>query len=307
MRNYSPFKTVIDSLSDQGDEQNMSQDRLREHFSDLYEGTIDPGLAQQINARFETDFALKDDYDHFVTTMYMLGKMPEEQIEVPSHLSSMIADRLAANPKKSSMSLGMFWRNLGFGTLACVAIASAMFAVKNRSISGSDPIPANLVPVASSRILDTIEIKILNGEPTLVYESSGPKTVTIVNVDDQKLLTKKDVDGKAPRVVLSNTNDQSAAFQIEATGENAKHIVVVPGTNPEMEAVGTGDLVSFAKLLATKYHTVIHLQFTAEAKNDLKWDISANDAQSAALTVLTPTNYTVTMSSDGILNIQATK
>ncbi len=287
----------------------MSQERLREHFSDLYEGTIDPGLAQQINARFETDFELKDDYDHFVTTMFMLGKMPEEQIEVPSHLSSMIADRLAANPKKSSMSIGAFWRNLAFAGLACVAIGSAFFAVKNKNQSIGDPNEAGFIHSAANKVLDTIEIKMVNDEPKLMYESSGPKTITVVNVEDQKLVKKYEVDGKDKNVnsVLANTNEQPAAFQIEATGENAKHLVIVPGTQTELEAVGKGDLLTFAKLLATKYRKVVHLQFTTDAKTNLQWDISAGDAQVAAKSVLPATDYTVTTSGDGILNIQATK
>ena len=288
----------------------MSQERLREHFSDLYEGTIDPGLAQQINARFETDFNIKDDYDHFVTTMFMLGKMPEEQIEIPTHLSSMIADRLAANPKKPALSLGAFWRNLGFGALACVAIGSAFFAIKVRN---SGPVQMNIgpsvqAPEAVLKNLDLIEIRMVKDEPTLIFNSSGPKTVTVVNVEDQKLVKKYEVDNnKNVKSVLANTNELAAAFQIEATGENAKHLVVIPGTSSELEAVGTGDLVTFAKLLATKYRKVVHLQFTADAKTDLKWDISEMDAQEAARTVLSASDYTVTTSADGILNIQATK
>jgi hypothetical protein len=207
------------------------------------------------------------------------------------------------------MSLGAFWRNLGFGTLACVAIGSAFLAVNNRNkVDGINHAGiADTFPVASKNVLDSIEIKMINGEATLMYESSGPKTVTVVNVEDQKLLKRLDVDGKSKNYALANSNDAAAAFQVEATGENAKHIVVVPGKSPDMEAVGKGDLVNFAKLLATKYHKVIHLQFTTDAKSDLQWDISANDAQSAATAVLNATDYTVTTSSDGILNIQATK
>ena len=86
-----------------------------------------------------------------------------------------------------------------------------------------------------------------------------------------------------------------------------KHLVIVPGSSSDFEAVGKGDLVTFAKLLATKYHKVIHLQISTEAKSNLKWDVSAADAQEAATSVLTASEYTVTTSTDGILNIQATK
>ena len=290
----------------------MSQERLREHFSDLYEGTIDPGLAQQIQARFETDFALKDDYDHFVTTMFMLGKMPEEQIEVPSHLSSTIADRLATNPKKAGLSLGAFWRNLGFGALACVAIAGSFFALKNQ---GGGPATGDFTgfagkpaPVAARKNLDTIEIKMVKNEANLMYDSSGPKTVTVVSFEDQKLVKKYDVDGsRSVKSALANPNVESTAFQIEATGENMKHIVVVPGSGTDYEAAGKGDLVTFAKLLATKFHKVIHLQVSGETKSDLQWDVSATEPQVAATAVLNATDYTVTTGADGILNIQATK
>ena len=292
----------------------MSQERLREHFSDLYEGTIDPGLEQQLKARFETDFQLKDDYDHFVTTMFMLGKMPEEQIEVPPQLSSMIADRLAANPKKQSLSLGAFWRNLGFGTLACVAIASAFFAVKNRN-SATDPNEAAFgphiqtpAPIVHQKNLDLVEIKMVKGEATLTYDSSSSKTMTVVNVEDQKMLHRYEVnENKTVTATLANSNEEPAAFQIEVTGENAKHLVIVPGSSPDMEAVGKGDLVTFARLLATKYKVVVHLQFAAESKTNLQWDISGKDALVAASAVLAPSDYSFTMSPDGILNIQALK
>ncbi len=288
----------------------MSQERLQEHFSDLYEGTIDPGLAQQIQARFETDFDLKDDYDQFVTTMFMLGKMPEEQIEIPSKLSSVIADRLAANPKKQSLSLGAFWRNIALGTLACVAIGSAFFAIKNRTAGPTEAHfgPSMPAPEAPHKVLDTIEVKMVKNEATLTYESSGPKTVTVVNFDDQKLLKKKDVSANEQfSATLANTNELTAVFQIEATGENAKHFVVVPGSSPENEAAGKGDLITFAKLLAVKFHKVVHIEFATESKRDLQWDITATDPQVAATTVLSAANYTVTTSADGILNIQATK
>jgi hypothetical protein len=283
---------------------------LREHFSDLYEGSIDPGLGQQLKARLETDLDLKDDYDQFVTTMFMLGKMPEELIEVPSNLSSKISDRLAANPKKSALSLGAFWRNFGVGALACVAIVGSFVALNTRNTGpGRAGIVEGPAPFrdAVRKSLDSIEIKMLRNEATLIYDSSGPKTVTVVNVEDQKLVKKYDVDGsKSLKSSLVNTNEQPCAFQIEATGENMKHLVVVPGTANEFEAAGTGDLVAFAKVLATKYHKVIHLQITSDAKSNLQWDVSTPEAQDAATAVLSASEYTVTTSTDGILNIQST-
>ncbi len=55
----------------------MSRERLQEHFSALYEGSLDAGLIQQIQKRFDTDFDLKQDYEAFCLTMETLAIMPE--------------------------------------------------------------------------------------------------------------------------------------------------------------------------------------------------------------------------------------
>ena len=282
----------------------MSRERLHEHFSELFEGTIDPGLGQQIKTRFDGDYDLQADYQGFAETMSILETMKDEQIETPQNLSSMIADRIEAGAKKPALSLGAFWRNFGLGTLACVAIAGAFLSIKNRNHSTTvDASMGGLTVEAPVKTLDMIEVKMVAGKPHLNYNSSGPKTVRIINESDQKVLKKYTLDNSTLSDTLENPGVEASVLQIEATGESAKHLIVLPGTGKDFEAVGKGDIVAFAKLLATKYGTVVHLQMPKDTVGDFKWDVTQADANDAAKTVLSSSEYTIT-GANGILVIQ---
>lgn len=281
----------------------MSRERLQEHFSELFEGTIDPGLAQQIKTRFDSDYDLQADYKGFAETMSLLETMKDETIETPPNLSSMIADRLEANAKKPAMTLALMWRNLGFGALACVAIGGAFLTMKNRNTGG--PIGADLTggPLheAPRKVLDTFEVKIRSGKPRLLYTSSGPKTVTILSQEDQSVLKKYSLDGNPMDCPLENPGEAPAVLEINATGESARHLIVLPGSSIDYEAVGHGDLVAFAKVLATKFRTVVHIQVPKDLVGDLKWDVSQSDVKDAAKAVVSTSEYTVTGDSQVIV------
>ncbi|MBI1334407.1 MAG: hypothetical protein JST12_01980 [Armatimonadetes bacterium] len=287
----------------------MSRERIQEQFSDLFEGTIDPGLGQQIKARLDSDYDLQSDYKQFAETMALLDTLKDEEIEVPTNLSSMIADRLEANEKKPAFSFGLIWRNLGIGALACVAIAGAFFAIQNRN--AAQAVQSSVTPgvgpthtvEAPRKVLDTIEVKMMNTRPVLTFNSSGPKSLKIMNQEDQSLIRKYELNGNELSNPLENTGEQPCVFQVEATGEATDHYVVLPGSATDYEAAGHGNLITFAKLLATKYRTVVHLQLPKDAETDVTWDVNQTSASEAAKAVLSSSEYTIT-ASDGIVVIQ---
>ena len=286
----------------------MSRERMQEHFTDLYEGSIDPGMKQQILSRMESDHDLRADYDQFCELMQGLDFLRDEVIETPANLTSLIEDRLESGAKRSAPTLGTFWRNLGLGALGTAAVLGAVMMINNRAntqanmVGGDGPTPA---PQAARKLLDTIEVKLRAKGPTLVYEASGAKTVTVVNAEDQKLLKKFDLvaDGRALSCPLENKGDAPSVFQIEATGETAMHEVVLPGTGKDYEAAGSGDVVAFAKVLAVKFGTVVHIQVPKDSTSDLKWDVSQTSAPDAAKAALSSSEYTVT-GDDKLLVIQ---
>lgn len=285
----------------------MSRERMQEHFSELFEGTIDPGLGQQIKNRLDADYDLNADYKGFMDTMQLLETMKDETFETPQNLSSMIADRIETGGHKPSFLIGSVWRSLGFGALACVAIAGAVMMIKNRSVGGviqggAGPVVSQ--PEAARQVLDTFEVKTRMTKPVLEYSSSGPKTVTILNQADQKLVKKYSLDGNRMSCPLENPGEEASILQVEATGDAEKHYIVLPGSNKDFEALGQGDLLTFAKLLATKYRSVVHIQVQKDADLSLKWDVSQSTAKDAAKAVLGSSEYTIT-GNEQILVIQS--
>jgi hypothetical protein len=283
----------------------MSRERIQEHFTDLYEGTLDPGLAQQIARRFEQDAELKADYAEFTRAMDLLSMMPDEEIEVPSFLSSRIAERLdASETKKVSWLSGVWLRNLSFGTLGLVAIVGGFLAIKNQPTDTIQASAVSSLPPAPRTNLDTLELKLVKEQPTLTYTSSGPKTVLVRSEDGEKILKRYELNGNPMECSLVNSEAAPAVFDVEATGDTMKHLFIVPGSSNDFEAKGQGSLVEFAKVVAVKYGKTIHLQFgKTKADQSLKWDVNNATAQGAVSDVLPGTEYSVSIASDGVLNV----
>jgi hypothetical protein len=290
----------------------MSKERLQEHFTDLYQGTLDPALASSIQARLESDTALHAEYARFTQTMQMLDAMKEERIVMPDSLSSRIADRLDANfVSKPAFAWNNMFRTLGFGSLAAVALIGTAIAIKNQP-SRDSSVQANLVPSVATRtknvtpILDAVLVKIVSGEPTLSFNSSGPKTLEVSALGSSVPLKKYELDDSKPSIVcpLENAGEQAAVFEVKATGETAQHIVILPGSNRSIALIGGGSVIEFLSAIASKYNRVIHFEQSKDALNaDVNWNLQEKDAQAAVVAVLSSTFFTTSTSPDGVLNI----
>jgi hypothetical protein len=286
----------------------MSRERLQEHFTDLYEGTLDPGLAQQIARKFEADSQLKADYDRFSETMNLLAIMPDEKIEIPSFLSSRIAERLdtAETQQKSSIFSGAWLRNLSFGALGLVALTSGFVAVRKQQDSSTVQASAVGLPSAPRKNLDMVELHLVKNQPVLTYSSSGPKTVTVNTEGGKQQIKKYDLNGNPMECPLVNDQAGPAVFEVEATGDSMKHIFVVPGSDKDYEAKGEGSITQFAKIVSVKYGKTIHLQLPgSKAVPTLKWDITNTNPQTAVSEALSAAEYSVSTASDGVLSISA--
>jgi hypothetical protein len=286
----------------------MSRERLQEHFSALYEGTLDAGLTQQIQRRFDSDPQLKEDYESFSLMMETLGSIGEEEIEVPSFLSSRIADRMeAAGNTKPAFSLFNWSKTLGFGAIATVAIVGSVLAIKNQN---SGPVTAGVVsssaPAQALKVLDTIEIKMVGSDAVLNYNSSGPKTLTATFYGTGQVLRKADLDGNTATYALRNTESLAAIFEVDVTGEKSDHFVVVPGSSSAFELQGEGKVSDFLKGVSAKFHKVISIQMAAaKLESTTKWDLKSDEAGAALSSVLTAKDYSISTAPDGIITVEA--
>ncbi len=286
----------------------MSRERLQEHFSALYEGSLDAGLTQQIQKRFDTDPDLKQDYEAFSLMMETLATMPEETVEVPSFLSSRIADRMeAAVSEKPAFSLLNWSKSLGFGAIATIAIVGSVLAIKNQN---SGPVTAAVVsgggPAKAPKVLDTIEIKMQASDAVLSYNASGPKTLTATFYGTGQELRKAELNGDSTKYTLTNEEPLSAIFQIEVTGDKGDFFVVVPGSSTVFELQGEGKVSDFLKGVAAKFHKVISLRMpSAKLEVTTKWDVKGDDAGAMLSTVLPSKDYSISTAPDGIISIEA--
>lgn len=287
----------------------MSRERLQEHFSALYEGSLDAGLTQQIQKRFDTDPDLKQDYEAFSLMMETLATMPEETVEVPSFLSSRIADRMdAAVNAKPAFSLLNWSKSLGFGAIATIAIVGSVMALKNR---GDGPVTADMTGMGSAvvkapKVLDTIEIKMQASDAVLSYNASGPKTLTATFYGTGQELRKAELNGDSTKYPLTNEEPLSAIFQIEVTGDKGDFFVVVPGTSNVFELQGEGKVADFLKGVSAKFHKIISLRMpTAKLEATTKWDVKGDDAGAMLSTVLPSKDYSISTAPDGIISIEA--
>ncbi len=286
----------------------MSRERLQEHFSALYEGSLDAGLTQQIQRKFDTDADLKQDYEAFSLMMETLATMPEETVEVPSFLSSRIADRMdAAVSAKPAFSLLNWSKSLGFGAIATVAIVGSVLAIKNQN---SGPVPAGVVSMPGTekapKVLDTIELKMQGEQAFLIYNASGPKTLRATFLGTGEELKKADLNGDSTRFELKNSEPLAAIFEIDVTGDKGNYFVVVPGTSNVFELQGEGKVSDFLKGVSAKFHKVIALQMpSAKLEATTKWDVKGDDAGAMLSTVLSSKDYSISTAPDGIISVAA--
>lgn len=286
----------------------MSRERLQEHFSALYEGSLDAGLTQQIQRKFDADPELKQDYEAFSLMMETLATMPDEVIEVPSFLSSRIADRVdAAVAVKPTFSLFNWSKSLGLGALATVALVGSVMMIKNRNEGPTQASMAGSLPAAKApKLLDTVEVKMAGSEAQLVYNASGPKTLTATFYGTGQVLRKAELNRTSANYALTNEEPLAAIFTINVTGEKGEHFVVVPGSSTVFDLQGEGKVAEFLKGISSKFHKVIHVQMSAEKlEASTKWDVKGEDAGAAISSVLTAKDYSVSTAPDGIIAIEA--
>jgi len=286
----------------------MNLSRTRELFSSYFEGELEPGLRQQFEASLNASPELQDEFAEFVACYGELGKMAEEEIEVPIYLSDRIATRLeaaqAAKPRGLAWFLGGF-QKLALGGLATVALFGALAGVNISQSETKDPFQMGLVKVFRMPWVPAEAPKPANVNP-LEYVVNGSKISLTYQVKDRQTLM---VDGKAIRsqaevidVPLNNENPHSVEMSVMVDGGNIRETIVVPGTERAELTAGTGLVNEFAKALADKYGVPVRLTVT-ELKSPLAWNLTASNAYEAAKAAFDKTGYSADKRENGMIVI----
>jgi hypothetical protein len=281
----------------------MSNDRLQDYFSELHEGTLDEALAQQVRYRLENDPELNSQYQRFVSTIDSLNLLPNEEVSIPSNLSTLIADRIsdAAVNKPTWTLFGFLKPALAMGAIAVLAVGTytAMKGQQGKTVN------ASMVGSLSNSIdlLDEVRVDQVRDSFVLRYNSSGPKTLTISSYETKQVLKKYDLDGDAVVLPLENKQSASSAFAITTSGETNQQYVILPGRESTTELKGSGTLVDFTKVLANQFRCSIHLK--ANQNERLSWDITEKSPAEAASAILGAKRYKLSLKGKSLLEIEA--
>ena len=137
------------------------RESVRDLYSEYREGTLEPRLRANVEARFAADPSLAEDYAAFDAACAGLDAFAAETVVAPDYLSARIFDRIEAAAGERSLqtpsgrfSLPGLARRLGFAALALAAVGGAALTILHRN-DASGVAPAGVLPSsAPTRLSD---------------------------------------------------------------------------------------------------------------------------------------------------------
>ena len=276
----------------------MNQDKAREFFSALYEGSLEPALKQSVESRLRSDPELQADYSAFVSTMEDLRVLPDEDIAVPVFLSDRISTRLeqeiARRPRKAPAYAGWL-RGLAFAVLGAAAVGGAILSFRSSGRSSM----ANALPNASP---DQPTFTLNGTSVVLNYHPGAQRTVVVSSGVTERELQRFPMEPGSPSHPFENRLAGTALFQIQVLGVPNSYLLAVPGTGGSQPNAATGTVRDFAVALATRYRMPVVLH-AADTSKRFAWKLEEPDADSAAASVLQSEPFVVEERESGILFI----
>ena len=285
----------------------MNQDKAREFFSAFYEGTLEAGLRQQLEARFRADAHLKADYAAFVETIESLDNLRFEEIEVPLFLNDRIATRLEQDEAKRKTPL-LAWTNwfrgLGYSGLAAAALIAAFVAIRTE---GGSTATASLIPGASAvstSPANRLSFAAEGSKVVVSYRAEGTRSVVVSAANGRRLQVFPLSTGGQLRTPLSNDHSAPALLRVNAAGDPAgSALVALPGSEKQAAAAGTGSLQDLAAALAGRYGVPVVVRGDVEQK--VTWTLDVASPLRAAEAAVTGTHASVDQRDGGLITILA--
>lgn len=263
----------------------MNQDKAREFFSAYYEGTLEAGLTQQLEARMRADAQLSADYAAFVETMSALDDLRFEEIEVPLYLNDRIATRLEheeAKRRQPVFAWTHWFRGLAFSGLAAAALMAAFVAIR----SDGGPATASLVPGQSETTAvpaGRLAFSAQGRNVQVQYRAEAEGSVVVSTATTGQELGRYPLNGNELRAPLTNSHAAPAVLRVAATGD-AGAVVVLPGTEKQAAKNGAGSLQAFAAALAGHYGVPVVVRGTSS--RDVEWNFETASPLRAAQAAL---------------------
>ena len=275
----------------------MNNDKAREFFSSYFEGTLEPGLRQSLERQFATNQELKAEYRLFEKTLSELSDLKMEEIRVPSDLHEIISARLDRHiyeqKRKASTGISALWRNLSLGAIGLAAIVGAIYSIPH--IGGKASQAAGIIgSVETSKPASSPNRVEFKAQANSVLAEITPTTDHVLTIDSEgkvleRILAK---GGEQSTTPLVNSQPNAALMGVSVQGESAHHLVALPGTVPNTEKVGQGDLTGFAKAFAGYYRCPVVID-VADTKQSVHWTFLAQEPVKAAIDALVDSHLSI--------------
>ena len=280
----------------------MNQEKAKEFFSPYYEGSLDAGLAQQLEAALGRDASLRADFKQFEQTYEDLGSLKFETIEIPFDLNERIAariDRHVYEQRTSRQPIWTLWmRNVAIAGVSAVAILGAALSLRRAQGPTST---ANLVPVGTSP-QDEISIEPSGSGATLRFKPAEPQVLIIRQGLKGPERRRVSVDESGLSTSLENPNPSSTVFEVDVQSDPRPALIALPGTQGARSRTGEGNLETFAKAMADFYRIPVEIHVSKPNVN-VAWKFDSIDPQEAAASTLSAQRYSIDRRTNGLLVI----
>ncbi|MCU0316904.1 MAG: hypothetical protein MUC92_09955 [Fimbriimonadaceae bacterium] len=280
----------------------MNLNKARDFYSAYYEGTLEPGLKQALEAARQADPEIEQDYRQFEMLVSELPNLAVEPIEVPADLHDKISAKLdhhlwtleQQKPKRWSWN----WKVALVGGVACLAIVSAIFAI--RPAEGTASEAGISLPVGAT----TAKFEIVDGSLGLIVNNSSPITVTITNTADGQISAQRPLAPGRLFIPLRNESDTAEVLSISFSEKEIEPLLIVlPGKATGNVRSGEGTLLDCAKAVAQTFRTPITIR-NRNTNEVVRWEFSQEDTTDNLVQALVKNNINATMLDSRILVFQ---
>lgn len=250
----------------------MNVQKAREYFSAYYENTLDPGLRQTLEREFTQNPALLAEYRAFSASVEAINGLRDSYVPMPDDLHEQISRRVdhALWEQKQTKKVGFFqgfWR-WGLAGVAAVAVAGSFYAISNKrpeSTNVGGPVSRQVAP---------LELKMENGDITVVASPSQPEEIVFRDAETSEELSRANLDGQRQNSPLTNDNATSRVVEVTLTKDNARKLIVVPGKERSTTLEGTGTIMDLAKSLADVYGAPVDLVTASKGDRTISWKLT---------------------------------
>lgn len=280
----------------------MNSEQARDLFSSYLEGTLEPGLRQQLERALEVNSLLGQEYHEFKAVCYALNATADEEIVVPGHLNARISatldDALNAKIERGTVLQMFRWKPAAIGIAAAVAVVTAGVALFS-------PVGGNAIAglVGGSEVTSKSDVSWVNNQLVLRYQSPEEDRLLLRDGVNGEIWSRIEIGQTMVTEKIQNPTDGPRIVELDVASTPDDRLIVLPGPVSTNKIEGKGSSTDLAKQIAARYQMPIEF-LNQSSEKELEWALSekaevldlAGELRSLGLTISRGQNGLLTLS-----------